>query len=482
MKPVHVLLTSLALLPSGCAAWQHAPQSVFRPITPAPQAGEGWTTSSPLSAPGPTTTNRPVSPAPQPTTLQPKSTPAFRPDLEDESLRGPAISPDALHAPGASQELLERLEPDAAEEPTEPTGVVRPLRMPGPQAELAGNTRAASTDANSLASGTVAGAAASTMSGVNWQPVGQSAGGRPIEAAQFGKGPRHLLVFASLYGNEAASVQCVEQLAARWSADPQVLQEWNVFIVRSPNPDGFAEGTITNSRGVVLNRNFPSSNVLARPTTETGPSPASESETQLLLQILDDFRPDRVVHVRRASVIAGWCSPTARPPSRSHRMNRGLFDGGAYEAFKVGSIEELVTVDERIELLDLRLPPRVTGLASAVASRVETDRRWCVCRSSGRGRPGRPTTRVDPGDHRVRPGRHRRRPTRFTSAPQQPSAAARATAARPTTCSHRTTRRPIGDCFHAVVEPVKHREGPDGAQGVRATTSPTAGIRQPRER
>ena len=70
-----------------------------------------------------------------------------------------------------------------------------------------------------------------------------------------------------------------------------------------------------------------------------------------------DFRPDRIVHVRagqsaRAPVLA---NPRAVDGLRN-RLDRDLLDGGEFEAYKSGLIEEYATERLQSELLTLWLP------------------------------------------------------------------------------------------------------------------------------
>jgi hypothetical protein len=193
--------------------------------------------------------------------------------------------------------------------------------------------------------------------GVGWAAAGQSAGRRAIEVRQIGRGPRHVLIVGSLIGNEADSVQVVESLADHLQAHADVYPDWTVILVRTPNPDGLAEKTLTNANGVALNQNFPSSRFSVRRTSQTGPAAASEPETKFLLSVLDDFRPDRVVHVRggtgdRPLLLVN--EPGA--DGLRERIDSSSMNGGIFEAFKNGLLEEYVAEQLKTELVQLSLP------------------------------------------------------------------------------------------------------------------------------
>lgn len=65
------------------------------------------------------------------------------------------------------------------------------------------------------------------------------------------------------------------------------------------NPDGFSKNERVNSRGVDLNRNFPTSdwNSEAKaPRYYPGPKPASEPEVSALIQLIDKINPEIIIH------------------------------------------------------------------------------------------------------------------------------------------------------------------------------------------
>ena len=76
---------------------------------------------------------------------------------------------------------------------------------------------------------------------------------------------------------------------------PDGIELWTIQTV---NPDGVAMDTRGNARGVDLNRNFATANwasVSAGTDRYSGPSAASEPETQAAQAFLDELRPTLVV-------------------------------------------------------------------------------------------------------------------------------------------------------------------------------------------
>jgi murein peptide amidase A len=139
---------------------------------------------------------------------------------------------------------------------------------------------------------------------IPWPPTfyGRSYLGLPLEVWR----PRSrcgLLVFAAIHGEEPETTYALSR-ALRQLAKP--LE--HAAVVLAANPDGLVRGTRCNARGVDLNRNFPSQSwqpnlVTCRSTIEDpsdvvlspGEHAGSEPETQALLALIAELRPDAVV-------------------------------------------------------------------------------------------------------------------------------------------------------------------------------------------
>ena len=121
--------------------------------------------------------------------------------------------------------------------------------------------------------------------------LGFSAGGRPIVAEQSGTpGGRRVLVIGVIHGDEDAGVAIVDELRAE--PVPDGVELW---IVESMNPDGLTNQVRSNDNGVDLNRNFPYKwgpiGVLGD-SQYAGTGPASEPETQAMINFMAQLRPD----------------------------------------------------------------------------------------------------------------------------------------------------------------------------------------------
>jgi protein MpaA len=124
--------------------------------------------------------------------------------------------------------------------------------------------------------------------------LGRSVQGAPITAERSGTpGGRRVLVIGVIHGNEAAGALIVDQL--RSGPTPDGVELW---LVDSMNPDGQAADDRHNANQVDLNRNFPYKwQPLAEPGDGqyAGPGPASEPETQAMVNFIAQLRPDIVI-------------------------------------------------------------------------------------------------------------------------------------------------------------------------------------------
>jgi murein peptide amidase A len=143
--------------------------------------------------------------------------------------------------------------------------------------------------------------------------IGRSLEGRPIRLRQYGD-PRfrgRVLVFACIHGDECAG----RSVAPLRGGCPE--PNANVFVVSSLNPDGSAAASRLNSRGVDLNRNFPSQwRPRGQPGTPeySGPRPFSEPETRLAAHLVRRLHPRVTIwfhQIRRGDAFVRAWGPSA---------------------------------------------------------------------------------------------------------------------------------------------------------------------------
>lgn len=259
-----------------------------------------------------------------------------------QALRVPAGTVPVQHTPQVAGPAQPASDPNAL------TPLEQKLLKEEPAAEKAAAEPARTPQPGTLPPGRVA----STVSHqeIRWRQDYESADRRPIETVRIGSGERRIFVTSSLHGNEADTVRVVEGAILALPSDSKVLADRALLAVRAPNPDGAADRTLTNSRGVDLNRNWPSPRFPANAEKITGDAPASEPETRALIQILADFRPTRVVHVVSGGSLRGAVLTSCEVKSVPG------FDVVRTDEQKAATIEDYAATRLNAEVITLVLP------------------------------------------------------------------------------------------------------------------------------
>ena len=124
--------------------------------------------------------------------------------------------------------------------------------------------------------------------------VGESALGRPIKAVNR-RGSldvsRTVVAIGVIHGDERHGRLVTDQLMT-----VPLPEDLDLWIVPTVNPDGEVLGLRQNARGIDLNRNWPANwetgTFFSSGKYYSGPSPASEPETQAMMQFLESIDPD----------------------------------------------------------------------------------------------------------------------------------------------------------------------------------------------
>ncbi len=106
-----------------------------------------------------------------------------------------------------------------------------------------------------------------------------------------------ILFIGGLHGDEPEGVQLSKDLLFWLQKSNNITTAW--LLIPCLNVDGFSRGERVNSRGVDLNRNFPSddwSPSHTAPRYFPGKHPSSEPETQSLVSLIKEVRPRLIIH------------------------------------------------------------------------------------------------------------------------------------------------------------------------------------------
>jgi len=127
--------------------------------------------------------------------------------------------------------------------------------------------------------------------------VGASLQQRPIMCLVLGDGPDVTLIMATIHGNEAAGTPLVRSLSWYLRQHPEMLAGRKVVLMAVANPDGMANNSRYNAKGIDLNRNFEARNRVN--SKEAGLTALSEPESRTIKQVIQQYKPDRIVSIHQ---------------------------------------------------------------------------------------------------------------------------------------------------------------------------------------
>ncbi len=201
--------------------------------------------------------------------------------------------------------------------------------------------------------------------GPQTQQLGTSVLGLPIVGHYFGTSGRKTLIFAAIHGDEKNTAFVANQLVEHLNKNPDAYYARRVAIVPVVNPDGLARGTRQNAREIDLNRNFPAKNFVTgkRDRYFGGEQPASEPESQLLIQLIDDWRPDRIISlhaIARGKHGNNFDGPAERLATTMSRHNEySVLKSIGYPT--PGSFGSWAGIDRGLPTITLELPSDAAG-------------------------------------------------------------------------------------------------------------------------
>ncbi|MBL7026568.1 MAG: murein tripeptide amidase MpaA [Candidatus Marinimicrobia bacterium] len=139
-----------------------------------------------------------------------------------------------------------------------------------------------------------------------------------------------ILIMGSIHGDESLSTVLLSESLRSLQA-----HELKSSIILAANPDGVLAGTRCNSRGVDLNRNYPTNNwspdpvyYRNRPGTSQnialspGDVAGSETETKALIKLIQDTKPKLIVSIH--GFLGCIDDPHASPIAKDIALRSGL--------------------------------------------------------------------------------------------------------------------------------------------------------------
>lgn len=201
--------------------------------------------------------------------------------------------------------------------------------------------------------------------GPQTRQLGKSVLGLPIVGHFFGATGPKTLIFAAIHGDEPNTAFVANQLVEHLTKNPEAYYARRVVVVPVANPDGLARGTRKNAREIDLNRNFPAKNfaVGKKDRYFGGEQPASEPETQLLIELIEDWQPDRIITMH--AITRGKHGNNFDGPAES--LAKTMSRHNEYSVLKTmgyptpGSFGSWAGIDRQLPTITLELPSDATG-------------------------------------------------------------------------------------------------------------------------
>lgn len=197
---------------------------------------------------------------------------------------------------------------------------------------------------------------------IEWQEIGRSVEDRPIYMTAFGSGDDVTLFFSCFHGGERSTPRFAFEFADYLHRNPERIQPGKrVVIVPIQNPDGFVRGTRNNARNVDLNRNYPTLNWGLQQDTRRqiafGEAPASEPETRLVLKLVAEIQPTKILSVHQPI----RCNNPDGPAGMGLARLLGEYNDYPLEPYigfpTPGSFGTWAGKEHKIPMVTLELPP-----------------------------------------------------------------------------------------------------------------------------
>ena len=185
------------------------------------------------------------------------------------------------------------------------------------------------------------------------RPVEVHAFRNPNEGSEKTARP-HVLLLATIHGNEWAGTPLLERLVDELAGDTALLASRDITVIPVANPDGYAARRRHNAKGVDLNRNFPAANARA----SVGGTPLSEPESHALHDWLIANQPDLVISIHQPVGVVDWDGP-------ADEIARVMSEASGLPAKRIGSrpgsLGSFLGVDRGVPVITLELPADARG-------------------------------------------------------------------------------------------------------------------------
>lgn len=163
--------------------------------------------------------------------------------------------------------------------------------------------------------------------GIRWRADRLSEEGRPLIFAEFGEAtsPNKTLILAMVHPDEVTPLYLGFKLAQYFRDHEAELRDAHVVVAPFVNPDGFFRDPRirVNARGVDVNRNFDTplwhakalqewtTRLRRNPRRFPGDHPSSEAETKFQIDLIERFRPTKILSIHAPLNVMDYDGPTS---------------------------------------------------------------------------------------------------------------------------------------------------------------------------
>lgn len=190
-----------------------------------------------------------------------------------------------------------------------------------------------------------------------WEVYSSSTEGNNIYYMKLGQGPDTVLIMGAFHGDEQTGFHLVVRLADSLYKNPGALQS-TVVLVPVVNPDGLLKRSRVNANKVDINRNFPTENwspVYKKDKNHPGREPGSERETQVVMALIEEFRPAKIITIHADLKMNNYDGPGEDLARLLSNYNHYRVTGSVGYATP-GSFGTYAGIERKIPTVTLELP------------------------------------------------------------------------------------------------------------------------------
>lgn len=170
-----------------------------------------------------------------------------------------------------------------------------------------------------------------------------------------------VIIIGVFHGDEPEGELLINKLMHEIQNNPELVGNNKILFIPCLNPDGKVNKTRTNANGVDLNRNFPTKNWELSEEIDSyysGKEPASEAETKFLIEIIEEYSPDRILTIHTPYRVVNYDGPAQNIAEKISKLNGyPVQEDIGYPT--PGSFGTYAGIERNIPTITLELPENV---------------------------------------------------------------------------------------------------------------------------